>query len=408
MQDSKDIIIIGGGAAGYFAAIACAAQQPANRVLILERSRNVLNKVRVSGGGRCNVTNACFDPRQLILNYPRGYRELLGPFTKFGPKETREWFESRGVMLKTEDNGRMFPVTGQSMTIVNCLIKEAEKYGVKIIRECMVVRLSFSDGKFFLFGNDGHEFAADRVLIAVGGFPSVSSYEWLKTTGHTIIPPVPSLFTFNMPDNPVTRLMGLSVNDAEVSIRGNHFSNRGPLLITHWGMSGPAILGLSAVAARELSEMNYSFECIVNWIPELHPDSVYDELVKIKNSNSASRMNTTRLFSLPSRLWEFILGKSGINLNVRWADLPSSKLRLLFRTLSGDSYKVQGRTTYREEFVTAGGISLKEIHFGTMESRLVPGLYFAGEILDIDGITGGYNFQAAWTTGFLSGKAMGS
>ena len=397
----EHIIIIGGGAAGFFCAVNCARLNPRASVTILERSSKVLAKVRVSGGGRCNVTNSCFDNRELAKNYPRGEKELLSAFDRFSVKDTIEWFESRGVKLKAEEDGRMFPITDSSETIITCLMEEARKYNVQIQLNCDVIKIEYTD-HFTLTLVHGETLTCDKLVIASGGRPKESSYDWLRELGHTIEKPVPSLFTFNIPNKKLTELMGVSVPEARVKITGTKLENKGPLLITHWGLSGPAVLKLSAWGAKILSELDYNFNIQVSWLPKLNEEKLRIEFDAMRKEYSAKMIVNTRPFDLPKRLWEYQLNKAGIPLEMRWADMPKKKLNMLINSLVNDEYKVAGKTTFKEEFVTCGGISLKEIDFKTMQSTIVPGLYFAGEVLNIDGVTGGFNFQNAWTTGWLA------
>lgn len=374
-----DFVVIGGGAAGIFAAIEAKRSHPDCSVLVLEKSAVLLSKVRISGGGRCNVTHACFDPKELSKNYPRGGKELIGPFHRFGPRDTVEWFNSRGVDLKTESDGRMFPTTDTSETIIHCLLTEAKKLGVEIAMRQKVEGITKEEG-LFLIQLEEKEIFASALLLATGSSPQ--GYEWAKQLGHTIEQPVPSLFTFNVPTSPLLDLAGISVK-AELHIRGMPYSQTGPVLLTHWGFSGPAAIKLSAWAARELHEKNYQVELIVNWLPNMNVEEIYEAL---KNSSYPL---------LPKNLWKRFVG-----------DQKSHKeLRRLAEKLHADPYQVQGKTTYKEEFVTCGGVRLNEVNFQTMESKLCPGLYFAGEILNIDGVTGGFNFQNAWTTGFIAGSS---
>lgn len=381
-----DFVVIGGGAAGIFAAIAAKQNHPHLSVLVLEKSGVLLSKVRISGGGRCNVTHACFDPLQLSKNYPRGGKELIGPFHRFGPRDTVEWFESRGVKLKTESDGRMFPTTDSSETIIHCLLSEAKKLGVVIALRQKVEQIS-KEGEFFLIELQDKKIFSSALLLATGSSPQ--GYEWAKHFKHSIQQPVPSLFTFNVPSSPLLDLAGISTI-AQLHIEGMPYTQTGPLLLTHFGFSGPAAIKLSAWAARELFAKQYQANLIVNWIPGKNVEEIYQELLQLKNS----------FFGLPKKLWNCLLGEKKVK------EMSHKALRLLAEKLHADSYQIQGKTTYKEEFVTCGGVSLKEVDFQTMESKLCPGLYFAGEILDIDGVTGGFNFQNAWTTGFISGSKI--
>lgn len=406
VKKQLQIVIIGGGAAGYFSAITAARANPTAKVTILEKSGQVLSKVKVSGGGRCNVTHACFDVSALVKYYPRGEKQLRGPFTRFSPKDTVEWFAEAGIQLKTEADGRMFPVTDDSSTIVNCLEGEAEHAGVIVRKKTGVKKIIRQENAFLVQLLEEGELYADRILVATGGNPSLSGFNWLSELGHSVVSPVPSLFTFNIPGNNVVELMGVSVALARIKIEGTSFQNEGPLLITHWGMSGPAVLKLSSLAARFLSDRNYKFRIRVSWLPLMKEDEVRKELLEVKSSSAARIINSSNPFDLPRRLWEYLVEKAGIPKQLEWGNCPRQHLNKLISSLVDDLYEVNGKTTFKEEFVTCGGIDLKEIDFKTMESKLVPGLYLAGEVLDIDAVTGGFNFQAAWTTGYLAGLAM--
>ncbi len=397
-----DIIIIGGGAAGFFSAVNAARLSTMKKVAILEKTTKVLAKVSVSGGGRCNVTHACFENRDLVKFYPRGGKELRGAFSRFSVDQTIEWFRARGVELKTESDGRMFPISDRSETIVNCLLSEANKYNVEILLQKELQKIEKIDDKFILSINETEKFACNKLIIAAGGNSKSSAYDFLLKMGHNIIPPVPSLFTFNIPGNPITELMGVSVEKATVKIEETTIETEGPLLITHWGMSGPAILKSSAWGARALAERNYDFFALINWLHNRREDDVFEELKSSKTIYNAQLIVNVNPFHLVKRLWQFLLFKNGLDNELRWADLSNKQLRNMAHLLVFDRYHVIGKTTFKEEFVTCGGVTLNEIDFKTMESRKVKGLHFAGEILDIDGVTGGFNFQAAWTTGWLA------
>lgn len=404
----KKIAIIGGGAAGFFAAVNCAKNFPQHHITIFEKSNKLLTKVRVSGGGRCNVTHACFDIQQLVKNYPRGEKHLMNAFARFNPVDTVRWFEERGVKLKTEEDGRMFPITNQSETIIDCLMSEAEKYKVDIVTNAELIKLSKkSDEKFELTFKDGTILIADKVLIAAGGHPKAESLKWLNETGHELVSPAPSLFTFNIPNSPVVELMGVSVQDAKLRIAGTKHLINAPLLITHWGMSGPAVLKLSSVAARELAAKNYEFDLFISWITDYNSDQLQRIFPALKNEYGSKQIYNQCPFDLPKRLWMFLLNKSTIPETIRWADLSREQIKILTQNLTHDIYKVRGKTTFKEEFVTCGGVTLNDVDFKTMESKKCKGIYFAGEVLDIDAITGGFNFQAAWTTGYIAAMNMG-
>jgi len=376
----KKIAIIGGGAAGFFAALSTKSFHPESEVTIYEKTNKVLGKVKISGGGRCNVTHACFDNKKLSTYYPRG-----------------------GNKLKTYPDGCVFPLSNDSQTIIDCFIIEAQKLGVKImLNQSIQEIIGLEDG--FELKTREHVFITDKIIVTTGGQPKRNGLEWLEKLGHAIIDPVPSLFTFNMPENPIRELMGNVVEKATVKIEGTKLIGQGPLLITHWGMSGPAILLLSAWGARILHEKNYQFAILVNWLDEMKELTLREKLVDIIEEHGGKMIGNLNPFPVTNRMWYFLLEKSEIHLETRWKDLGKKTTNKLVNTLLNDRYEVNGKTTFKEEFVTAGGVALNEIDFKSMESKLVPGLHFAGEILDIDGITGGFNFQAAWTTGFIAGK----
>jgi hypothetical protein len=399
------VIVVGGGAAGFFGAIAAAEAHPNAQVTILEASREVLAKVRISGGGRCNVTQACFDPSGLVQNYPRGGKALLGAFTRFQAKDTVAWFATHGVPLKTEPDGRMFPLTNTSETVVNCLINTAKAAGVNIRTETLIVAVKqLSTPNFEISLKSGEILECDRLLLATGSNPV--GYKIAQKFGHTIEPPVPSLFTFNIKDEFVLKLAGVSVNPVRLrlSIPGfPQLEQTGPLLITHWGFSGPAVLKLSAWGARVLHSNNYQATLHINWLSHLQPEEVRQKLLVVKNEVAKKAIALHRGVDLPHRLWQYIISRAGITPEDRWAELSNKTLNQLVQELTQGQYQINGKGVFKEEFVTCGGVNLKQVNFKTMESRLVPGLYFAGEILDIDGVTGGFNFQSAWTTGYLAG-----
>ncbi len=396
-----NVIVIGGGAAGFFAAINIAELNPDWSVTLLEKSNKLLSKVRVSGGGRCNVTHACFINSLLIKNYPRGEKELRNVFSRFSPIETIDWFKKRGVELKTEDDGRMFPVSNTSETIVNCLLSEAEKNNVVVKLGVDIVEiLKENNNSFTLKANGGGEFKCDKLVIATGGNSKESSYDWLKKLGHTIEKPVPSLFTFNIPNNEITKLMGVALENTKVRIQKTKIETEGPLLITHWGLSGPAVLKASAWGARILNNFNYDFVAVVNWLPKYKDEKLKIELQNQRNENAPKMIWNYCPFELPKRFWEYIVKKASIDEGTRWADISKKQINVLANLLLNDEYNVKGKTTFKEEFVTCGGISLKEIDFISMKSKIVPNLYFAGEVIDVDGVTGGFNFQNAWSTAY--------
>ncbi len=397
------VAVIGGGAAGFFAAISVKHHHPTASVSLYEKSDKLLSKVRISGGGRCNVTHNCIEPRKLAKNYPRGEQFLRRSFDQFAVRETIQWFLERDVQLKTESDGRMFPVSDASSTIIDALLHEAQRSGVRVVQRSGVKGIEpTADGKFVLsIGTEQVE--ADRVIITTGGHPQASSYAWLTDLGHTIIPPVPSLFTFNMPAEPLTDLMGVVV-PARVRIVGTDLESTGPVLITHWGLSGPAILRLSAWGARALHSTGYAFTAQVNWLEGKSEDHVRHVFVEKADLLARKQADNADPFRLPKRFWAYLLNKAAIPLDQQWGSIGKKDRNRLIDLLTNDRYAVSGKTTFKEEFVTAGGVSLDDVDPLTMHSRKVPGIYFAGEVLDIDGITGGFNFQAAWTTGFLAGK----
>lgn len=415
---AKQLIVIGGGAAGFFCAVNAARLHPELKVILLEKSSKVLSKVKVSGGGRCNVTHQCDSISDMVKKYPRGGNFVKRTFHHFFTTDTINWFSERGVELKAETDNRMFPVTDSSQSIIDCLITELNRYEVELcmntdVKEIIVHAQNKSEEgsithdntpRFHLKTADGKVFEADAVCVACGGFPKSSMFEWLTQLGHSIEEPVPSLFTFNMPGNPITELMGVSVPEVQVKITGSKLNAAGPLLITHWGMSGPAILKLSAWGARELAEKQYTFTAIVNWTPTFNENSMRDELQYHRFELAAQKIGHRNPFQLPQRLWDYLLQQSDIKPDIRWADLPAKEQNKLIKNLTAQEHAVKGKTTFKEEFVTAGGIRLSEVDASTMQSKLVPGLYFAGEILDVDGITGGFNFQHAWTSGFIAAQ----
>ncbi|MEO0838161.1 MAG: NAD(P)/FAD-dependent oxidoreductase [Cyanobacteria bacterium J06643_5] len=422
------IVIVGGGAAGFFAACAAAKANRSASVILLEASRQLLAKVRISGGGRCNVTHALFDTKGFIQNYPRGSKALLGAFSRFQAQDTVKWFASVGVQLKTEADGRMFPVTDNSETIVDCLVKTALAYNVQIRTSSTVVRVNQgcekdllgensnnssvnkdSKSKFEISLKSGETLQCDKLLLATGSNPV--GYRIAKNFGHKIEPTVPSLFTFNVLDKELRELAGVSVNPVKLrlSVPGKpQLEQTGPLLITHWGLSGPAVLKLSAWGARIFHESRYKGTVTVNWLPNSNQDEVRKELQQVKNDYGKRAVFLHRGIKLPHRLWQYLISRAGIDKDTRWAELPKKSFNKLVQELTQGQYTISGKGVFKDEFVTCGGIKLKEVNFKTMESRLVKGLHFAGEILDIDGVTGGFNFQSAWTTAYLAGLAMGS
>jgi hypothetical protein len=438
-MSSRRVIVVGGGAAGFFAAITCAGAAPDAEVTVLERGPQFLSKVRISGGGRCNITHACFDSRDFATRYPRGEKALLAPFQKFSARDTVAWFESRGVKLKTEADGRMFPVSDSSQTIMDCLMNAARAAGVQLRLNCGVDRVAKRDPGGFEVGltterrsqvgvhalachpnklklelqhassepgAPGETLLCDRLLLATGGCRAAVAGQLAVSLGHTLEPPVPSLFTFHIATPWLRSLAGISVGSVEASVAGARLRERGALLVTHWGLSGPVILRLSAWVARTLHGFNYQFPLQVNWLPQLHAEAIAAELKSRQAAQPARLVVNVPVTPLPSRLWEQLVLAAGIARDTRWAALSRAAQHRLVQQLIRTEFPVTGKSLNQDEFVTCGGVRLGEVNFKTMESKICPGLFFAGELLDIDGITGGFNFQAAWTTGWLAGKAM--
>ncbi|MEY3058656.1 MAG: hypothetical protein RL000_8 [Bacteroidota bacterium] len=405
----KKLIVIGGGASGFFCAVNAARLHPHLEVMLLEKSSKLLSKVKVSGGGRCNVTHQSDEVADMLHAYPRGMRLLKKTLHHFSPNDTVQWFEERGVKLKVEEDGRLFPVTNSSQTVIDCLLREAEQYNVTIKTNTDVAVIQHNNTQFELNikkENGGEEkLTADVVVIATGGYPKLSGFDWLTALGHTVSTPVPSLFTFNIPDNGLHELMGIAVKHAVVKIPLLKAAEEGPVLITHWGLSGPAVLKLSSRCARELHALEYTFDVIVNWFPEYHESAALDYLKSAKQFTKGL-ISSKPLSGIVSRLWIYLLQRSGIDAATHWGELTHVQLVALSKTLCNDIYQAKGKTTFKEEFVTAGGISLQEIDANTMESKKIKGLYFAGEVMDVDGITGGYNFQHAWTSGWIVANSI--
>ncbi len=399
----QKIIIIGGGAAGFFAAITCAEQNPETEIIILERGKQVLQKVKVSGGGRCNVTHACFDPKELTEFYPRGKKELLGPFHQFMTGDTMQWFEERGVPLKIEADNRVFPQSNSSQTIIDCLVNSAKNAGVELQLNQNVTSITTIENRFKITTNS-QEIIADKLLIATGSSPKF--WDVISNLGHNIIPPVPSLFTFKINDTRIKEIPGVSVPNATVSLQGSKFESNGPLLITHWGISGPAVLKLSAFGALFLAEKNYQYNTKVNWLSK-PLSTVQNKLKILKKENPKKQLILKSVFKdFPKRLWEQLVLASEIKPAQRWADISNKQIDNLANQLTNTIFNAYGKTTFKEEFVTAGGVDLKEINFKRFESKLHNNLFFAGEVLNIDAVTGGFNFQNAWTGGFIAGKSL--
>ncbi len=403
----KRLVVVGGGAAGFFCAVNAARLYPSLEVMIIEKSNHLLSKVRVSGGGRCNVTHACFSIAEMIKKYPRGASFLKKAFHHFFTSDTIAWFKERGVEIKTESDGRMFPVSNTSQTIIDCLMQEANQYGVTILMNREVKEIVKKDNGFNLSFSNHSVIETDFLCIASGGYPKSLQFEWLTKIGHTVESPVPSLFTFNMPGNPITALMGIAVEKVQVKIGGSKLVEDGPMLITHWGMSGPAILKLSAWGARELAAKNWQFGMIINWLPIYTEQTLKEKFQQVRFDIAAQKISNRNPFSLPQRLWDYLLQQSGVNENIRWADLPAKEQNKLIKNICAQEFSVNGKTTFKEEFVTSGGISLDEVDHASMQSKIVPNLFFAGEVLNIDGVTGGFNFQNAWTTAWIAAQAIG-
>jgi predicted Rossmann fold flavoprotein len=406
MKHIYQLIVIGGGAAGFFAALKCLSGHPEYQVAILEKSSQLLSKVRISGGGRCNVTHACFEPKQLIQNYPRGGKELLGPFTRFQPKDTIEWFESRGVHLKTEKDGRMFPTTDQSETIIDCLLRESQQCGLEIMTKQRIQTVQKENDLFKLELTSGETLRSKYLLLATGSHPD--GHTIAKSFGHTIQELAPSLFTFNIPTSPFTDLAGISVEKAEIHLSETKLSQTGPLLITHWGFSGPAALKLSAWGARVLHAKQYKIPIRVDWLPDVSSNQIIETLYSLRKNTPQQSITAKNPFGLPKNLWKRLMQLADIQEDMKFSEMSNDLCQHLTNLLKQQILQVDGKTTYKEEFVTCGGVTLSEVDFKRMESKLCPGLFFAGEILDIDAVTGGFNFQNAWTTGWLCGQATQS
>ncbi|HVU27115.1 MAG TPA: NAD(P)/FAD-dependent oxidoreductase [Verrucomicrobiae bacterium] len=406
-MNSERIVIVGGGAAGFFAAIACAEKNRVAEVIILEKTAQFLSKVRISGGGRCNVTHACFNEREFVTRYPRGERALIAPFQQFQASDTVAWFAARGVRLKTENDGRMFPVTDSSQTIVDCLFNAVRDAGVKLKPNCGVESvLKKSAGEFELILSNGEKLLCDKLLLATGGCRTPALGQLAVSLGHTLEPPVPSLFTFHIETPWLRQLAGISVENVVVSVLQTKLRECGALLVTHWGLSGPVILRLSAWGARILHEKDYHFTLQINWLPDWNEEKLAAEFQARRKSQPAKQIVNSPIAPLSARLWEQLALASGVATDARWADFSRSAQHQLVQRLLHTEFSVTGKSLNKDEFVTCGGVKLREVNFKTMESRICPGLFFAGEVLDVDGITGGFNFQAAWTTGWLAGRTM--
>lgn len=409
MSNKKLIIIIGGGAAGFFSAINAAINFPDAKIIILEKSNKILSKVKISGGGRCNITHDCFENNELIKNYPRGEKELRQVFSQFSVQDTIDWFLKRGVKLKTEPDGRMFPESNSSETVVNCFLSEAQKYHIDINLNEEVLEISSIannnnelDSVLLKVKTTKQTYIAHAIICSIGGHHQIKNYQFLKQCGHTIDDLIPSLFTLNLPQSNIKELMGLSIKAGTVKVNGTKHQYIGPVLITHWGLSGPAVLKLSAFAAHDFYKLNYEAGISVNWTGTLNEEQLKEEL-SLQLGSKALIVNTP-LFEIPKRLWEYLILKAEINALKPWIELGKKQLNKLAQVLTNDVYEMRGKTTFKEEFVTAGGINLKEVNFKTMESKLIPHLFFCGEVLNIDGITGGFNFQNAWSTAWIAAK----
>jgi predicted Rossmann fold flavoprotein len=409
-METKNIVVVGGGAAGFFCAIQIAEMHPDWHVTIVEKSSKLLSKVRVSGGGRCNVTHACPDVDQLIQKYPRGQRFLKKAFYQFATKQTIDWFAHNEVKLHTEKDGRMFPITNDSETIVACFMKKVNQYQIEILLNHEVVSVEKMEGKdnnenqFEIICSNKKSILANQICFAVGGIAKADNFKWIETLGHHFIPSVPSLFTFNVIDKKITTLMGLAVEQASIQWQGEKFMEQGPLLITHWGISGPAAIKLSAWCARAMADANYEGNILINWVPFYNENSLRLEWMNFRQDLGRREMGSKNPFDLPQRLWHYLLAEAGIVLQTKWADLKNTQQQQLIQLLTRMSLAIKGKTTFKEEFVTCGGVDLAEIDAISMESKIMPGLHFAGEMMDVDGITGGFNFQHAWTSGWLAAR----
>lgn len=409
MVQNLRVGIIGGGAAGFFSALSVKEHFPNAEVTIYEKSNKLLAKVKISGGGRCNVTNGRLDNKELVQNYPRGEKLLRKGFEQFNAKSTLDWFSKRGVELVTypDNNFCVFPKSNDSQTIIDCFLRDAKRLNIEIQMQTTISQISKKDDGTFGFLANNRPVVADKIIIATGGSPKLEGMAWLQELGCEVVEPLPSLFTFNMPQESIREFMGVSVDYVHVRIESTKLSAKGSLLVTHWGMSGPAILKLSAWGARILADKNYDFAILVNWLGEVKEEELRIKLRETAEQHGSKLMVNLNPFQFPNRLWHFFIEKAGISLQCRWKELGSKTSNKLINLLVNDRYVVSGKTTFKEEFVTTGGIALNQINFQTMESKVVEGLFFAGEVMDIDGITGGFNFQAAWTTAWIAGKSVG-
>ncbi len=402
----KKLVVIGGGAAGFFCAVNAARMNEDLQIILVEKTSKLLTKVKISGGGRCNVTHDCNSISEMVKKYPRGANFVKRTFHHFSSLDTVTWFRERDVLLKTEQDGRMFPESDSSQTIVDCLISEVNKFGIEIMMNAEVKFIKHESGMFEILLADNRHLVSDYICVASGGYSKSILFKWLTDLNHTIEEPVSSLFTFNIPADPVTQLMGISVENVNVKIAGTKLEESGPILITHWGMSGPVILRLSAWGARQLFEENYLFKILINWMPAYNEQSLREKMLEIRFDLAAQKISNRNPFKLPQRLWEYLLVLSGILPDIRWADLPAKEQNKLVKRLCSSEFLVKGKTTFKEEFVTAGGINLSEVDPNTMMSKVIKNLFFAGEVLNIDGVTGGFNFQNAWTSGYIAAKSI--
>jgi predicted Rossmann fold flavoprotein len=400
-----DLIVVGGGAAGFFGAIQAAEMKPGLKIIVLEKTNKILTKVRVSGGGRCNVTHHDYNPFSLARHYPRGEKALKNLFKRYHAEHVVKWFASKGVVLKTEEDGRMFPVSDSSETIINCFLKQADLHKIRIKAGCHVFGLAQTLSGFRVSTGDNSNYECSKILVACGGSPNKQSYKWINDLGHTVKDPIPSLFTFNDAEKKFTDLMGIAVPSAEVRIQGTKFTQRGPLLITHWGLSGPAVIKLSAWAAEYLHGVKYAFIVSVNWVG-IGEEIVRSRLMEWKNQKPKQKVSADSLFELPQRLSRRLSIVAGIEESKTWSELSMKSINRLVEVLVRCPFHIKGKTTFKEEFVTCGGVDLPDIELGTMESKKVKNVFFAGEVLDIDGETGGFNFQSAWTTAFIAATAI--
>lgn len=406
MKMQFDLIVIGGGAAGFFGAIQTAEMKPNANILILEKSNKILSKVRISGGGRCNVTHQCFNPNVLAHHYPRGEKSLKKAFKYFHAEHTVNWFNSKGIVLKAEGDGRMFPISDSSETIIECFVNLATAHKIKIELVKTVCKIQSLVEGLEIFCNGGVSFKTKCILITSGGNPNKQFYDFISQLGHTIKPPIPSLFTFNDGEKKFSDLMGVSVADASIKITGTKFFEQGPILITHWGLSGPCVIKLSAWAAEYLHQVRYEFSVIVNWLGDMKEDDVRAQLMQLRATRAKQKVVSSTVFSLPLRLVQRFYFLSEINESKTWGELSHRNINKLLECLIRCPFQIKGKTTFKEEFVTCGGVELNEVNMETMESKIAPNVFFAGEVLNIDGETGGFNFQNAWTTAFLAAKTI--